>query len=214
MQQYDLGEPAMKATAVGEVLQYVVRIQDRVERLEVGKAVAEAFRIPDSVVFEQLRLTPGRPAVRPAVRTQPPVQKRSLSASEKQLIHGLLQDRDVGRRIEPFVQAEFLSEAWSLPVLKGLMEGPDRNIEQILESLDDKDLQKEVRAAILEPFGRVSAEQALASIAQLYDAHLVKTEREIREQLKAYGSGAAPPELVKRQMEIAAEKSRVRGLRP
>ena len=38
----------------------------------------------------------------------------------------------------------------------------------------------------------------MRSIAQLYDAHLVKKEKEIREQLKNYGSGAAPAELVRK----------------
>jgi hypothetical protein len=84
----------------------------------------------------------------------------------------------------------------------------------ILESVQDEDLRKAVRAAVLEPFGNISSEQIRASIAQLYDSHLVKKEKEIRELLKNYGSGAAPAELVRKQMEIVAEKSRLRALRP
>ena len=38
----------MKANAVNDVIQYVTKIQDRVERLEVAKAVAEAFKVPES----------------------------------------------------------------------------------------------------------------------------------------------------------------------
>jgi hypothetical protein len=94
------------------------------------------------------------------------------------------------------------------------VKNPNGNVEDVLGCLTDVELQRQVRAAVFEPFGRVTAEEALASIAQLYDAHLVKKEREIREQLKQYGSGGAPPELVRRQMDIAAEKSRIKSLKP
>jgi len=178
--------------------------------------VAEGFKVPEAILFEQLGLTPGR---RQAARKQSPAErdatvKKSLRDSEKQLIHALLQDPSVARNIEPFLTSEFLAQAWSFPVITGLVQNPERNIEDVLGSLSDEELQRQVRAAVFEPFGRVTAEQALASVAQLYDAHLVKKEKEIREQLKQYGSGAAPIELVRQQMEIAAEKSRIKSLKP
>src|SRR5579883_1985378 len=37
--QYDLDEPAMKANAVNDVLQYVAKIEDRVEQIETARAV-------------------------------------------------------------------------------------------------------------------------------------------------------------------------------
>jgi hypothetical protein len=73
-----------------------------------------------------------------------------------------------------------------------------------LETVQDEELKKEVRAAVLEPFGRISSEQALASAKRLYDSHLVQKIEEIRTQLKQYGSGAAPAELVRKHMEIVA----------
>jgi DNA primase len=212
--QYDLNEPAMKANAVRDVLQFVSKIQDRVERLEVSKAVAEGFRVPEAVIFEQMSLTPGRREPKPKTAVSKVATRPTLKDSEKQLIHALLQDPLVGRNIEPFLNSEFLQSAWSFPVIAGLVHSSGKNIEDILGTLSDEDLRREVRAVIFEPFGRISAEQALASIAQLYDAHLVKKEREIREQLKQYGFGAAPPELVRQQMDIAAEKSRVKALKP
>jgi hypothetical protein len=139
---------------------------------------------------------------------------RLLKDSEKQLIHALMQDRQVSRSIEPFIGSEFLASAWSFPVITGLVQNPDRNIEEVLGSLEDEELRRQVRAAVFEPFARVTTEEALASIAQLYDAHLVKKEKEIREQLKEYGSGAAPPELAKKLMDIATEKTRVRAFKP
>ena len=86
---------------------------------------------------------------------------------------------------------------------------PTQSVESVLESVQDEDLKKEVRAAIMEPFGRISEDEALSSVKRLYDAHLVKKIEEIRSQLKQYGSGAAPAELVRRHMEIIAEKNRV-----
>ena len=211
---YDLSEPAMKGNAVRDVLQFVGKIQDRVERLEVAKAVAEGFRVPESIIFEQLSLAPGRSEPKRRMNTERTVVARLLKDSEKQLIHALMQDRQVGRSIEPFLSSEFVTTAWSYPVLTGLVQNPDRNIEDVLGSLEDEELRRQVRAAVFEPFARVTTEEALASIAQLYDAHLVKKEKEIREQLKEYGSGAAPPELAKQLMDIATEKTRVRAFKP
>lgn len=208
--QYDLADPAMKANAVNDVLQYVVKIQDRVEQLEVAKTVAETFKVPESMIFERLSLSPRRPDIRPLARrasfTDP---QRKLSLAEKQLIQALLQDSAIAGAMQPFLQGEFLSGIWSGPVLEQLVKDPTRNVETALERVQDDELKKEVRAAVLEPFGRISNEQALASVKQLYDAHLVQKIEEIRIQLQQYGSGAAPAELVRKHMEIVAEKNRV-----
>jgi DNA primase len=208
--RYDLGDPAMKANAVNDVVQYVAKIQDRVEQLEVARAVAEGFKVPESLIFERLRLSPGRPYVRPMARTMTlPETDRRLTLAEKQLIQALLQDPKIAPVLQPFLQGDFLAGIWSGPVLEQLIKDPVRNVEMALESVQDDGLKKQVRAAVLEPFGRISDEQALASVKRLYDAHLVKKIEEIREQLKQYGSGAAPAELVRKHMEIVAEKNRV-----
>ena len=208
--QYDLDEPAMKANAFNDVVQYVAKIQDRVEQLEVARVVAEGFKIPESLIFERLRLSPGGSYVRPMARTAaPPETDRRLTLAEKQLIQALLQDPKIAPVLQPFLQGDFLAGIWSGPVLEQLIKDPVRNVEMALRSVQDDGLKKEVRAAVLEPFGRISDEQALASVRRLYDAHLAKKIEEIREQLKQYGSGAAPAELVRKHMEIVAEKNRV-----
>ncbi len=208
--QYDLDEPAMKANAVKDIMHFVARIQDRIEQLEVARSLAEGFKVPESLIFERLKLSPARPEIRPKARISVQAEaQRRLSLAEKQLLQALLQDKDVAGAIEPLLQGEFLSEIWCAPVLENLVKDPGRNIENALETVQDEELRKEVRAAVLEPFGRISSEQALASVKRLYDAHLVKKIEEIREQLKQYGSGAAPAELVRRHMEIIAEKNRL-----
>lgn len=65
--QYDLNEPAMKATAVNDVMQHVAKIEDRVEQLEVARSVAAGFKVPESLILERLKLTPAarRSADRP-----------------------------------------------------------------------------------------------------------------------------------------------------
>jgi hypothetical protein len=169
--------------------------------------------LPESLVFERLRLPARNPDVGPAARASSPVSPRpSLTLSEKQLIQALLQDPEMGRVLEPFLQPEFLAGVNAGPVLAQLIREPAQNVEMAVETLQDEHLQREVRAAVLEPFRRITREQAMASVAQLYDAHLVKKEREIREQLKSYGSGAAPADLVRRHQEIAAERSRFKVL--
>ena len=70
--QNDLDQPAMKANAVNDVMQYVAKIQDHVERLEVARAVAAAFKVPESIIFERLNVTPRTPDIRPAARITAP----------------------------------------------------------------------------------------------------------------------------------------------
>ncbi len=212
--QFDLTDPAMKANAVKDVLQFVTKIQDHVERLEVAKAVAEGFHVPEAIIFEQLKLTPGRREAKPRTSVIQTVARKTLKDSEKQLIHALLQDSEAGRSIEPFLGEEFFVQAWSYPVITGLIRNPDTNIENVLGSLEDEGLAREVRAAIFEAFSKITTAEVLSSIVQLNDAHLVKQEKEIREQLKQHGSGAVPDELMKKLMAIAAEKSRIRAWKP
>jgi DNA primase len=202
--QHDLDQPASKADAVREVLHSVSRIQDRVEQLEVAREVAQGFKVPEAVIFEALKLSPRKPEIRPVVPRASVPAGRTLTPSEKQLIHAVLQDQDLARELEPFL--DFLVEAWSRPVLEQLVKAPGLGLEQVLESITDEELRKEVRAAGMEPFTRVTRKEALSSLAQLRDAFLVKKEREIREQLERYGSGAAPRELMEMRMNIARMK--------
>ena len=206
----DLDEPAMKANAVNDVMQYVVKLQDRVEQLEVARAVAAAFKVPESIIFERLKLSPRRPDVAPAARISSTVAgPRRLDISEKQLIQALLQDPKIALGLQPFLGRDFWAGVWSSPVIEKLVKDPSQNVETALEDVQDEDLKAAVRAAILEPFGAISEEQALASVKQLYLDHLVQKLEESSNQLKQYHSGSAPRELVERHMEIVKEKTRV-----
>jgi DNA primase len=219
--QYDLNDPAMKATAVNDVVQHVAKIQDRIEQLEVARAVAEGFKVPESVVLERLNLTPRRLGIgelggnlRDRLKSVPklppnsPIRERRLTAAEKQLIQALLQDLDIARALQPVLQGEFLLDVWSAPVLEKLVKEPGGNVEKALESVQDEELRKEVRAAVLEPFGRISADEALSSVTRLNNDYLVKKRVEILDQLKRYGNGAAPAELVEKHQKIVKELSR------
>ena len=212
--QYDLDDPALKANAVTDIMQHVAKIGDRVEQLEVARSVAEGFKVPESLILERLRLTPGRPHIRPIARTPTPVEnERKLTVAEKQLIQALLQGRDIAEALQPFLQADFGTRVWSQPVLQELVKDPVRNVETALMSVQDEALKQEVRAAVLEPFGPISNEQALDSVKRLYDGHLVQKLEEIRQQLKEYGSGPAPADLVRRHMDIVAERKRIAALK-
>jgi DNA primase len=208
--QNNLDDPAMKANAVQDVVQHVAKIEDRVEQLEVAKAVAEGFKVPESLILERLKLTPRRPDVRPMARTAVAAgTDRKLTLAEKQLIQALLQGKEVGEALQAFLQGEFADQIWSRPVLEQLVKDPAKNVEMALMNVQDDDLKHQVRAAVLEPFGAISDDQALDSVKRLYDRHLVQKLEEIRKQLKQYGSGPAPAELVRRHMEIVAERTRV-----
>src|SRR5215510_8951187 len=213
--QYDLDDPALKANAVTDIIQHVAKIEDRVEQLEVARSVAEGFKVPESLILERLRLTPDRPNVRPVVRTKPNrvETERKLTVAEKQLIQALLQGRDIAEALQPFWQADFGTRIWSWPVLQELVKDPVRRVETALMSVQDEALKQEVRAAVLEPFGPISNEQALDSVRRLYDGHLVQKLEEIRQQLKEYGPGPAPTDLIQRHTEIVAERKRIAALK-
>src|SRR5205085_12348034 len=121
----------------------------------------------------------------------------------------LLQGQEVAGALEPFLQGDFGARIWSRTVLEQLVKDPARNVEMALEHVQDEELKRQVRAAILEPFGPISNDQALDSVKRLYDGHLVQKLEEIRQQLKTYGAGPAPAELVRSHMEIVAERNRV-----
>jgi DNA primase len=208
--RFDLDDPAMKANAVNDVVQHVAKIENRVEQLEVARALAEGFKVPESLILERLKLTPRRPDVRPVVRTSAPAKlERKLTLAEKQLIQALLQGRDIAGALEPFLEGDFGTRIWSRPVLQELVKDPGRNVEMALMNVQDEGLKREVREAVLEPFGTISDDQALDSVKRLYDGHLVQKLEEIREQLKQYGSGPAPAHLAERLMEIVKERNRV-----
>ena len=203
----DLSRPEFKSRVLAEIAGYASHVPDRVVQLEVARAIAEGFSLPDELVLEQLR--GGRKAVPPAS----PASRR-LTLAEKQIIQALLQDPGIAEPLSRFLENDFLKGVWSGPLLERLIAEPISDVENALEGIGDEDLQREVRAAVLEPFGQIPPEVAIVSMGQLYQDHLVKKEKEIREKLKEYGPGAAPAELLEKQMAIATEKSRLKAIRP
>jgi len=164
--------------------------------------------------LERLKLTPRRPNVGPAVRAASPVPTApKLTFAEKQLLQALLQGRDIGEALEPFLASDLGARVWSRPVLQQLTMDSDRNIEAVLAHVDDEALKQEIRAAAMEPFGPISTEQALDSVKRLYDVQLVQKLEEIRLQLRQYEPGPAPRELVQKHMEIVAERNRVAAIK-
>src|SRR5436190_3019949 len=205
---FDLDDPAMKGAAVRDVLESVAKIQDGVERLEVAKAVAEGFKVPESLVLERVKLSPGRPELQPVRRQPVSTTSRKLMEAEKQLIQALVLNQSVGEAIEPLRDKAFLQEVWSWPVLDRLLDRAG-NVEKALSDVEDEELASEVRAAVMESPGALTIEHVMESINKLYDAHLVKREREIREQLNSYKSEAAPKELLAERQAIMLERNRI-----
>jgi DNA primase len=210
--RFDFEQPAMKAEAVRDVLEQVAKIQDRVEQLEVAKAVAEGFKVPENLVLERLNIAGRRPVLKPVVRPLPPPPARRLSDAERQLIQALLGPEEMGKTVrqvlQPLASQEFWTDAWSWPVLNRLIEGA-QGMETILDGNTDAELINEVRAALLEATGALTLDHVYASVQKLFDAHLSKKERGIREELQKCGNDGAPADLLRRLQEIQSERSRV-----
>ncbi len=206
----DWSQPEVKSQVLAEIVRYVRHIADRIVQLEILRSVAETFRLPLDIVMEGLKT---RGETRAATRGQN-LSRHRLTLAEKQIIQAVLQDSGIAASLQQFMASDFLSEIRSGPVIRKLIGDPETGIESALEGLDDSALAGEVRAAAMEPFGRIRPEVAIVSMGQLYQDHLTRKEKEIREQLKTFGPGAAPADLVRRQMEIASEKSRLKAIRP
>ncbi|HET9941927.1 MAG TPA: toprim domain-containing protein, partial [Terriglobia bacterium] len=208
---FDLDDPAMKGAAVREVLESVAKIQDPVERLEVAKAVAEAFKVPENLVLERLKLTARRPDLAPVSRqVLAAATSKKLLEAEKQLIQALVQKNEsVAEAIQPIRNDEFWREVWSWPVVVRLLDTAG-DVEKALSGLEDEQLVGEVRAAVIEESGTLSVEYAMSSIYQLYDEHLKRRQNEIQEQLQGYGAEAAPRELLASLSEILSARNRIR----
>jgi len=211
----DLDQPAIKAEAVRDVMEQVAKIQDRVEQLEVAKAVAEGFKLPENLVLERLNLAGRRPELKPVMRQQPPQAARRLTDAEKQLVQALLSTGETVRPVlQPLANQEFWREAWSWPVLEKLIEGT-QGVENILTGIegtagtDEGALVSEIRAAALETSESLTVEHVYASVQKLFDAHLHRKERAISEELKKCGNEGAPVDLLRRLQEIQSERSRV-----
>ncbi len=207
----DISKPEVKSRAVKEIIEYVGHIPDQLVKLEVARALAENFAIPEDLIFEQFKIV--RKSERRNLKAAPK-RSRRLTLAEKQILQALLQDAEIAASLKRFLESDFLGGIWSGGVLKRLIEGGSSDIEWALEGVGDEALEHEVRAAALEPFTPIGPEVAIVSMGQLYQEYLVKQEGEIRAQLKTYGPGVAPVELVRKQMEIASEKSRLKAIRP
>ena len=207
---FNLDDPAMKGAAVRDVLEFVAKIQDGVERLEVAKAVAEAFKVPEALVLDRLKLTGRRPDLMPLSRPAVVAASRRLLEAEKQLIQALVQKNStVADAIQPIRNDEFWREVWCWPVVTRLLDTAG-DVEKALLDLEDEQLAGEVRAAVVEDPGALSAEYAMSSIYKLYDEHLKKRQNEIQERLQGYGAEAAPRELLASLSEILSARNRIR----
>jgi hypothetical protein len=191
-------------------LESVAKIQDAVERLEVAKAVAEAFKVPEPLVLERLKLTARRPELTPVSRQTVAAASRKLLEAEKQLIQALVQkNKSVAEAIQPIRNDEFWREVWSSPVVMRLLD-TEGDVEKALLDLGDEQLAGEVRAAVIDDRGTMTAEYAMSSIYKLYDEHLKKKQSEIQEQLQGYGAEGAPRELLASLSEILSARNRIR----
>src|SRR5438094_8937546 len=111
--QYDLNEPAMKAAAVHDVVEHVAKIRDRIEQLEVARAVAEGSKVPESVILERLRLTPRPPDIRPHVPSRGSSEpERKLTLADKQSKHCLIQAPATAKNLQSLWNGGVLSEVW------------------------------------------------------------------------------------------------------
>src|SRR4029079_14736294 len=109
-----------------------------VEQLEVARAVAAAFKVPESIIFEQLKINPRRPEMAPAARIRSLApEARKLDVSEKQLIQALLHNPKLGPELAPFLGRDFWAGVWSSSVIDSLVRDPAQNVEIALESVQD-----------------------------------------------------------------------------
>ena len=213
----DLSRPEVKSRALGEIVGYLGHIDDRVVQLEICHAVAESFRIPEDLVLEQLRTARfgqgrerHRPAGFPEASGLRPAGNRKLTSAERQVILALEQEPGIAAALSRFLalETDFLEGAWAGRVIRRLILEPGESLGEVLEAAGDPDLARAVREAVLEPVP-ITTEMAIDSMGTIYQQYLENEERALREKLGQY-TGPAPEALLRRQIEIVTEKSRLR----
>lgn len=211
--QEDLTRPEVKSRVTNEILGYVGRIEDRVVQLDICRAVAESFRIPEEVVFEQLRGAGRGSGVRAGRAGQGVGIRKHLTSAEKQVILALQQDPEIARTLVGFmrIETDFLTEIWSGSVIRSLIEAPEQSLEDVLGTVGDPALVSAVREASLEPV-QISPEAALSSMGRIYQHFLDKEEEALRRELEKYRTGPAPESLLRRRIQIVSEKSRLQAM--
>jgi hypothetical protein len=206
---FDLGDPGLKGAAVRDVLGYVAKIQDPVERVEVAKSVADGFKVPEGAVFEELKLKPRRPDLQPVSRPLVSRTSKKLLDDEKQLIQALVQNPAHSELVKEWSDMDFWHEVWSWPVVAGLLQNP-KGIEQVLEGIEDSELIDEVRQTYDETPAPFTQRQVVSFMANLRDSHLVKQLKQVQEQVSGYGAAGAPAELLLKKTEITLERNRIK----
>ena len=209
----DLSRPEVKSALTGEILGYVAHIEDRVVQLEICRAVAESFRLPEDLVLGQLRRGPRQSPPGSPRPSLPEEAGRRLTSAEKQVILAIQQDPGIATTLGRFTELEtdFLGEVWSGPLIRTLIASPGQRLEDALEATGDPHLASAVREATLESVP-ISPEAALSSMGRIYEVYLDKEEDTLRRELERYRPGPAPEALLRRRIEIVSEKSRLRAM--
>lgn len=136
---HDTSRPSGKAEALNDVLPFLAHVENRVERVEHARRVAERLGIDDAMLREELR----RAAARRETRVSPEraAQVRPLTELERRFLVVVLADPGVRSLVLPSLEDDDIEGLASEPILRAIREahlsGDPIGFAEISEKLPD-----------------------------------------------------------------------------
>ncbi len=217
MASHDLSRPSGKADALNDVMPFIARIENQLERVEYARRAAERMGIDEDILRKELR--------RAATRREPKIDRSvveprlGMTDVERRFLVVLFGEPRVRSLILPELEEADIEGLASEPIFRALLEahrsGDSIGYADISDTLSDTARQdlaslvsvelSDIAAAWKGSFEESLANEARSCLAQLrrsrFQRELEALQREIR-HAESGGDGERLSELFARKMEL------------
>lgn len=142
IREHDISRPAGKVEILNEVLPYLSKLSDRIERAEYAEQIADRLKIEGKVVREELkRAAVNRQPLLDPVKVAPAIR---ILTGEKQLLELLLFDKTLRPLFLPRLTEDLFRDLATAPIFSALISisqaGEDINFANLCSAIDPKRL--------------------------------------------------------------------------
>jgi DNA primase len=173
IREHDLNRPAGKVEILNEILPYLSKLKDRIERAEYAEQIADRLKIEGKVVREELkRAALNRQTLLDPVKVAPAIR---ILTGEKQLLELLLLDKTLRPLYLPKLTEDLFKDLATAPIFSALIElsqkGEEINFANLSSAIDPKRLSQ---------CERILTELMISSdaLAELEEQELIKRAEE------------------------------------
>jgi len=224
--RHDVDRPSGKVDAMNEVLPFLAQIENRNERDEYAKRVAEQLRLEEGALREELR----RAAARRETKVSPTrvAPRQQLTELERRFLVVVFADPGVRSLVLPSLEEEDVTGWTSEPIFRALLEAfrseDPIGYSEISEKLPDEARQDLASLVSIEPESLLTGhrgtweerlrKEATACFEQFrrqrYDRELAKLQHELQESART-GDVERVAALVLRKEELSRVLARLKA---